>query len=222
MTSTSEKPIDRAQMISVYVGRKIAAMQRRYLAGSTGQASRELAQLRRAIQKKPGATPEVWSIEFQSMPEELMGRTADPSPGEWAVHVALTLYAVHQQSLTGQMYVSGLEHDFGHAVRQLVDGGYLSSESDGEELGMPHRFAAMVTAQSMGELCHFARQIVSQLRAASIPVDYSRLARQLYWFQFETTRDQTCLEWARSFSDPLRVPDGTSGESDERISEYAR
>ena len=65
---------------------------------------------------------------------------------------------------------------------------------------MPRRFKALVTAESIEELAHYARQLVTQLRGERIPLDYARLAGQLYDFQNPYYRSRVRLEWAREFS----------------------
>jgi CRISPR system Cascade subunit CasB len=56
-----------------------------------------LARLRRGIGKAPGSMPEIWDITLNRLPEALVGKGELPSRGEWAVHTALTLFALHQQ-----------------------------------------------------------------------------------------------------------------------------
>jgi CRISPR system Cascade subunit CasB len=56
-----------------------------------------LARLRRGIGKTPGSLPDLWEITLSDLPEALQGIGEEPTHGEWAVHTALTLYALHQQ-----------------------------------------------------------------------------------------------------------------------------
>lgn len=164
----------------------------------------QLAQLRRSVSKLPGEVPETWEIEFANMPSMLAGTGANPpTPGEWAIHLALSLFAVHQQSQALPMHRAcnwkqRELYGLGHAVRRLV------ALSQGEQLEpgqMPRRFSALVTADSIEEVAHYLRQIVQQLRAASLPLDYARLAGQLYDFQQQHLRDRVRLEWGREFSE---------------------
>ena len=60
------------------------------------QRRAELAKLRRGIGHAPGELPELWGSFLLEMPESFQGRSA-PSAAEWAVYLALTLYAMHQQ-----------------------------------------------------------------------------------------------------------------------------
>jgi len=189
------------------------------LSGSSWATS-SLAKLRRAVGKDPGSTPDTWLLEFEGMPEELVGKTEDPSPGEWTVHLALTLYATHQQSQTQPMYVQsdyekGVIRGIGNAVRTLT----LRSVTEELEQGeMPRRLAAMVTAETLQEVAHYARQLVQQLRAESIPLDYARLAGQLLDYQNPYRRDNVRLQWAREFAArPVGSKDkaGTEGSTED-------
>ena len=156
---------------------------------------------------RPGNSPDTWDVEFAQLPEQLSGKgSTEATAGEWAVHLALSLYATHQQSQDQSMFcrtnASSREfHGIGDAVRQLVAVG--QRDGRGEQLSqgeMPRRFKALVTAESIEELAHYARQLVTQLRGERIPLDYARLAGQLYDFQNPYYRSRVRLEWAREFS----------------------
>lgn len=56
----------------------------------------ELAELRRGVGRQPGELPALWGSFLAEMSEELRG-TDGPSKAEWAIYLALTLYALHQQ-----------------------------------------------------------------------------------------------------------------------------
>lgn len=182
-----------------YVASRVSKLQGGYLSDAgRGNAARQLAELRRAAGKEPGSTPNTWSIEFDGCPESLVGVGHRPSEGENAIHAALTLYAIHQQSQKQGMHCVGKEYDFGSAVGRYV---YLNRSSKNLEDGeLPRRFAAMVTAASIDEVVHYARQLIKMLRSASIPIDYGRLARQLFLFQDPYARSGVLLEWGRSYA----------------------
>jgi CRISPR system Cascade subunit CasB len=168
--------------------------------------ARDLAVLRRAVTTVPGAAPEVWGIEFEGMPDSLAGVRRDPSAGEWAVHAALTLYAVHQQSQQVGMHCIGEAYGLGASVRQMV-----WKEKDRyknlEEGQLPRRFAAMVTSETMEEMLHYARQIVQLLRSSGIPLDYGLLARDLFEIQNPYRSDFVRLTWGRGYTHPPMIED---------------
>ena len=72
------------------------------------QRRAELAKLRRGVGRKPGDLPELWGSFLLGMPESFQGRSG-PSHAEWAVYLALTLYAVHQQSTSKTMTISQMQ-----------------------------------------------------------------------------------------------------------------
>lgn len=185
--------MEKAKMTGAFVRRKIA-----WLAGSESESvSRAtLAKLRRGIGKKPGSSPELWEATFQDMPPELMGTGEEPSSAEWAVHTALTLYALHQQGKDLQLQCMNKDGEsLGKALRKLVS-------DDEEEKRIKRRFDAASTSNSMEEFAHHLRGLIQLLKAKSIPLDYPALAEDLYWFQFPSARDSVRLRWGRDFYRP--------------------
>lgn len=200
--------------VEQYVSNRIAWLQNHR---SESRSKGLLAALRKTVAAQPGETLETCEFEFGRLPNELKGRGSEPvTAGEWAAHLAFALYAVHQQSQDAEMYrkcdiESSQYWGLGNAVK------LLSLKGAGEQLEqgqMPSRFAALVTSESVEELAHYARQLVQQLRGASIPLDYGRVAGQLYWYQIPEFRNRVCLEWAREFSqstsDGQNEPDDSS------------
>lgn len=193
----TERPRDQ---IGAFVGRKVAAIQNAYLStAGRSKGARELAALRHAAMREPGDVPDTWALEFEGMPDGLVGRGDDSSYGEWAAHAALTLYAIHQQSQSIPMHQRGREHGLGQATRQLVR---CAADRYGalEQGELPRRFAALVTAESFSESMHYARQLVGQLRGEAIPLDYALLAQQFYDLQFPEKADGVRRAWGRGFA----------------------
>lgn len=182
-----------------YVASRVSKLQGGYLSDAgRGNAARQLAELRRAVGKEPGSAPNTWAIEFDGCPDSLIGVGQRPSEGENAIHAALTLYAIHQQSQKQGMHCTGKEHDLGSAVRKCI---YLNRDGESLENGeLPRRFSAMVTADSIDEVVHYARQLIKMLRSESIAIDYGRLAQQLLLFQNPYARHRVLLEWGRGYA----------------------
>ncbi len=152
-----------------------------------------LAKLRRGIGKIPGSMPELWDITMKDLPEELTGKDETPSYGEWAVHTALTLFALHQQGkdLKSQcMNKEGMT--LGIAVRSLI-------KSDEDENRIKRRFDAAATSESMEEISHHLRGLIQLMKAENITLDYPKLTEDLYRFQFPEARDSVRLKWGRDF-----------------------
>lgn len=198
MESKQDKSL--RDQLGEFVGRRVSAIQRAYLSASgQSRGAWELAALRHSATKAPGDVADTWSLEFEGMPVGLIGKGDEPSPGEWAVHAALTLYAIHQRSQTIPMYQRGYKYGLGQAIRSLVqrDADEYASLEQGE---LPKRFAALVTAESFFETMHYARQLVGQLRGVAIPLDYALLSQQFYDLQIPDRADIAKLAWGRGFA----------------------
>ena len=126
------------------------------------------------------------------MPESFQGRSA-PSAAEWAVYLALTLYAMHQQGNDRPMNCPG--NTLGRAVRQLAERN--SAGQDWTEASVLRRFNALATADSMPEVSHHLRGMIQLLRREEIPLDYPQLAEDLYQYQFVDGAPNVRLRWGR-------------------------
>ena len=104
----------KTQDVKLYAAQQLHRLQ----ALPDNQRRAELAKLRRGIGHAPGELPELWGCFLLGMPESFQGRSA-PSAAEWAVYLALTLYAVHQQGNDRPMNCPG--NTLGRAVRQLAE-----------------------------------------------------------------------------------------------------
>ena len=156
----------------------------------------ELAELRRGVGRRPGELPALWGSLLANMPEDLRGND-EPSAAEWAVYLALTLFALHQQGTNrsdGMMNQEG--KTLGGAVRQLA----VSSVEPGQdwtESSVLRRFNALATADSMPEVSHYLRGMIQLLRREKIPLDYPQLAVDLYRLQFVESAANVRLQWGR-------------------------
>lgn len=180
--------------IEAFVKKKTMLLQ-----GGSPWSRAMLAKLRRAVGKAPGSVPDIWEITLGGSPSEWHSRDDRHSYAEIAVHTALTLYAIHQQGKDSPMSVSGNEegknlgNSFGAAVSKLV-------RPDGSnEQSVKRRFDAAATATAFPELAHHARGLIQLLRAADIPMDYPRFARDLYRYQFDEGADAVRLRWGQDF-----------------------
>ena len=173
-----------------YVSRRLNEYSRNV---NEGYVRAHLAQLRRGIGRIPGDAPEIWGILFADMPEEMMSWNGKPTKEEWAVYTALTLYALHQQSRDVReenMHRRNIR--LGQAVAGLV-----KSEDDRERV--VRRFNAFATASDMQEAAYYLRGLIQLLRAENIPLDYVRLAQELYRFQDTDEAPKVRLAWGQDF-----------------------
>ena len=126
------------------------------------------------------------------MPEEFYGDT-EPSRAEWAVYVALTLFALHQQGKNPQTELMQKDgQSIGKALSYLVH-----SEDDLERI--TRRFNIIATASSVEELFHYMRSAIQLLRGEHIGLDYAKLAGDIYCFQFPELISNVRLRWGQDF-----------------------
>ena len=159
-----------------------------------------LAELRRGVGHTPGEIPALWGIMLRDMPEEMQGRGTQISRQELALYTALTLFAVHQQGWdprTQPMNRRGVT--LGSAVALLIPPG---DEAALER--MERRFSHAATSADMTEFAHHLRGLVQQLSAAGQPLDWAKLAAQLYDYQNPDRVAAVRLRWGEDFYMALR------------------
>lgn len=156
---------------------------------SAGRAA--LATLRRPSQS--GFNAASWSQVLEDFPAELAGRGDEPSVGEWAAHLALTMFAVHQQSKNALMHKPG--QGLGQAVRQLA----RRENEDEADSGVMRRYKIVLQASTVEATAHHLRGLVQLLRQADIPLDYGRLAQDLANLRNPRQADGVRLQWSREF-----------------------
>ena len=154
------------------------------------QRRAELAKLRRGIGHPPGELPELWGSFLLGLPDELRAESG-PTHAEWAVYLALTFYAMHQQS-NDSACVSRPGYTLGRAVRELAEQNTAAGQ-DWTESSVLRRFNALATAEEITEISHHLRGMIQLLRAAKnekggIPLDYPQLAVDLYELQCDDPR----------------------------------
>lgn len=159
-----------------------------------------LAQLRRGVGRRPGDDPALWSILFEDLPEEMLSRTGEPTREEWAIHTALTLFALHQQGLDPgreTMQVEG--RSLGRAAALLVVAQSNDPQHEEARGRIARRFNQAATASSIEELAHYLRELIVLLRGAGIGLDYPMLAADLYGYQYQDRANGVRLRWGQDF-----------------------
>ena len=151
------------------------------------RARGELAALRKGANRPPGELPEIWELTSVHVPDYAGDA---PTWEETAVHTAMTLYAVHQQSRTEPMFVPG--RGLGRAAHELVG-------TDEENPSARARFNALVTSTTVAELRHHLRNLVSLLRSRGIALDHAMLADDIVRFQRPGGAKSVRLAWARQY-----------------------
>jgi CRISPR system Cascade subunit CasB len=199
--------------VGEFVHRTASRLQSGYLADRSSVVA-ELARLRRGVGEPSGAVPDLWGLTAneslcgrRSVGERLRKPDADsPSDAEEAAHIALTLYATHQQSHHDRrMHVRG--RTLGGAVRRLMPPGEI-------EESIRRRFVQAGNAHTVEVLAQRLRELVLLLRREAIPLDYGLLADQLVLAQDPQRREWVRRAWGRSFHayrPPHADADGTPG-----------
>lgn len=159
------------------VGCQVNQLQNGYLANQPRQVA-DLAKLRRGVGRDPDEVPLVFALAVAGLFDD----DDDVSPrrdihAETAAFLAVTLYALHQQSRRDQkMHVQG--YSFGRSVRLLM-------KRRGDAESIRRRFEAAATANPLSSFSQHARSLVQQFRQArhGVPMDYVQFAEDLYWLQ---------------------------------------
>lgn len=190
--SATRKPWGRRRSdLGEHVARTVGGLQTRLLRDPPQpEAVSALARLRRAIGRAPGFD---YTLEtYVQVPEHLLGYqpSDDATDAEYAVHDAVSLYALHQQSRRERMHVDG--RGLGQALAELV------RKSGGPD-GVRRRFAALGTASTYHESIYHLRSLITMLREHQIPLDYGLLADDLQTLRRPTGRPKVQATWGREF-----------------------
>jgi CRISPR system Cascade subunit CasB len=183
----------RRKELGDHVARTVGGLQARALSNvPQPEAVSALARLRRGIGRTPGFD---FTLErYVQVPGHLLGYQpdddAEATDAEHAVHDAVTLYALHQQSRRERMHAEG--RGLGQALAELV------RKSGGPE-GVRRRFAALGTASTYHESIYHLRSLITMLREQQIPLDYGLLADDLKTLRGPTGRPKVQAIWGREF-----------------------
>lgn len=194
----------------------IAQLQFRYFKDDPAAVA-EMAQLRRGAGRRAHEIPELWGIDALEKLAELITKGKTDSghreDAEEAVFLASTLWALHQQSRPGQdSHVRG--KDLGGAVRALIRL-KKAEATDEEDSTLRKRLVRVGTAESFQSVAVRLREIVMLLRTVPEPppLDYARLAGQLYRWQDRSARAGVQREWGREFHLAASAPRTGKGKT---------
>lgn len=174
--------------LPAYVGARVAKRQAAYRL-EVPAAIATLARLRRLVDRKPGEEHEEATVVDESVFGPQIGD--EPTRVEWAVHLAMCLHAVHQQSHRERdMHQTG--PSFGAAVGSLT-------RVSASESAVRQRWRAVSTAIDVEELVFHMRGLIGLFRQARIALDYGRLAADLFAFQEPGAVAAVRRTWGRDF-----------------------
>ena len=154
------------------------------------KANAEMAKLRRGINYLPGDLPELWNYLYVDENNRFASKE------QWAVYTAITLFAIHQQSidLSNPMHIEGKR--FGSSVAELV-------KTDDDEDRILKKLNALVTATDKDGISTHLRMIIKLMTSQDQPIaiDYVDLAEDLFWLQFDDLKisNKVRLKWGSDF-----------------------
>lgn len=212
MTQVTSRPrISVKDLVREIAGAYVTDLQRGYLQDQSWAVA-TLARLRRGAGKLPQDVPELWGMAgTERLYAQRTLSETEAVRAEAALFLAVTLYALHQQSRPQRgMHRAGEE--LGTAVRKLML--HKSGSGGGIDEPVRRRFVRVGAASTRESLAIRLREIVSLLHRESIPLDYALLARQLYQAQLPGGMTQVRQSWGRSFH-AYRPSDDTGGGRDD-------
>jgi len=158
---------------------------KRLAQATEGPPGVELASLRRGLGKEPGVVPSMWPFYTTWSKDGSVGHKLR------AEHLALTLFALHQQGKRRPMHRHGIR--IGSALQEMRRTGRFSEEA------LDRRFAAAATASSLTELGGHLRGLVSQLRVVDQGLDYSLLFYDLTNWQSPERQGAVRRRWGAQY-----------------------
>lgn len=196
-----EESLKPGKAVKTHVTRVVERLQAGYLEERpwSSEARGQLAELRRTLGAAGAADPRSWAIVLDELPVNLQGpRTevlATPAPAELAVLTALTTYAVHQQSQDRPMHRRGIR--LGEATRSAARDRARADSPGGLDDATVDRLHRVSMAQTQELRAQSLRALVQLLRSARAPLDYGRLAEDLFWLQDPRHATKVHLAWGR-------------------------
>ncbi|MFH8254231.1 type I-E CRISPR-associated protein Cse2/CasB [Streptomyces roseolus] len=198
-TTMTTSAVPTGELVAQLAHQHISRWQRGYLSDDA-KAVAALARLRRGAGRPAGQLPDLWDLlDTQTLHETRRdGRPlseAELARAEDALHTALTLWALHQQSRgTGmhQLHRPERPRGLGAAVHRLMPANDIDDS-------LRKRLVRAGNAADLTTLAQRLRDIVTLLRREDVPLDYALLAGQLYQWQWPDGADRVRIAWGRSF-----------------------
>ncbi len=177
--------------IGLYITKKI-----QYFVETNDYVS--LAKLRRGVGHRPEELPELYGLILKDMPDVFWNSNGKITKTEWSCYIALTLFAWHQQGRdlkTQCMHVSKKHESIGKAMRTMVT---ANKDSNAEDR-MQKKLQILITSKDITEFAYHLKNIITLMRSEGIGINYSELAKDIYSFQYEDSRNQVSLKWGQDF-----------------------
>lgn len=157
--------------------------------GGAVPTGEQLAALRRGLGREPGTVATMWPYYARLRPDGAVTGVLH------AEHLALVLFALHQQSQSTLVHRPG--QSLGRAALRLRSSGSFSDEA------VDRRFTALATSTSVDELGWHLRSLVSQIRAVTplIGLDYTRLLQDLVAYADPAGQGPVRRRWGAAYFD---------------------
>ncbi|MEU7485068.1 type I-E CRISPR-associated protein Cse2/CasB [Streptomyces sp. NPDC042319] len=199
MTTVTASPTTARERVAQLARQQVSVLQRGYLTDEA-KAVAALARLRRGAGRAAGQLPDLWDlVDAGPLHDPMEGARAlsesEVIRAQDALHVALTLFAFHQQSRSTGMHQPDrreARRGLGAAVRRMMQSGEVDEP-------LRKRLVRAGTAPDLSTLAQRLRDIVTLLRREDIALDYGLLAGQLFTWQRPGGADVVRQEWGRSF-----------------------
>ena len=204
-----------SRAIAKCVNSKIGTLQSDYLAGRASSRA-SLARLRRIDTVGEASWISVGEELFADLPNFDLGEETERKE-LGSVRSALQLYAILQQSRKSPVAMfpsaGGSTGSFGNACRLYV------VASNGESApGVKRRLSSIEAATDFTGAMVGVRSLVKLIRTAKvktpIQLDFGQLASDLFEIQFEDTRGDVFMRWARDYYKTNPKQDGQDAKAD--------
>ncbi|TVL88486.1 type I-E CRISPR-associated protein Cse2/CasB [Streptomyces sp. SAJ15] len=150
----------------------------------------DLAVLRRGLGRPAGDVLEMFA--FYTCPvDDYAARRGEMSAEQGAEHAALALYGLHQQSKDRPMHRGGVS--LGRAMGALRRHDRSSPEA------VDARFQQAFSATSTAALQMRLRGLVTQLKGIDQPLDYDKLADDLFAWRHAESRSRVRRRWGMDY-----------------------
>lgn len=172
--------------------------------GNDSKAVAAIAQLAHAAGHEVGADPDIfiWTVPDEddaAIYPYGVPHDCAPTAEEMAAHLAMTLFAVQQQSHREQSMQTDSDMSLGRAVGMIAYGNF-------NEKGIRSTFDKMQTANGWAEMSHHARRLIKLLKREEIPLNYGLLAQDLVRLRRgRETANLVRLQWGRDYQSGYRA-----------------
>ena len=202
--------------VGAHVNRKVALLQRGYCERSGPYASRArgiLAQLRR-LGQSGGSLVECGELILDGWPSEKLAEAGasrrDEDRAFDVVKLAISLYALHQQSLARRcavVYAADQESAEGHDLKRTGSFGCACRQIERDldnASGVQRHMSVLETPIDFDRLAYEMRCLIGLMKnprsGESILLDYGHLARDLYLIRVSPrARSRVISRWARDY-----------------------